>query len=210
MLVPRIVVLDPAATVPTPLWLFLSSGVRAVDHAVEDICSPGCNAYSEAASVHALKLLARGLPAVKADPSDLDARHGCQMGMWLSMVGSQSGVPKGASHAIGHILGGTAGVPHGYTSCVMLPWVMQWNKSVNADRQEIVSEALGKPGADAGELLYGLIGGLGMPRCLSDVDVTEEQFELLAVNTMDGRWTATNPHKIKGPEMVMEILRLAR
>ena len=132
------------------------------------------------------------------------------MGMWLSMVGSQSGVPKGASHAIGHILGGTAGVPHGYTSCVMLPWVMQWNKSVNADRQEIVSEALGKPGADAGELLYGLIGGLGMPRCLSDVDVTEEQFELLAVNTMDGRWTATNPHKIKGPEMVMEILRLAR
>jgi len=210
MLVPRIVVLDPAATVPTPLWLFLSSGVRAVDHAVEDICSPGCNAYSEAASVHALKLLARGLPAVKADPSDLDARHDRQMGMWLSMVGSQSGVPKGASHAIGHILGGTAGVPHGYTSCVILPWVMQWNKSVNADRQEIVSEALGKPGADAGELLYGLIGGLGMPRCLSDVDVTEEQFELLAVNTMDGRWTATNPHKIKGPEMVMEILRLAR
>jgi maleylacetate reductase len=41
MLVPQIVVLDPAATVPTPLWLFLSSGVRAIDHAVEDICSHG-------------------------------------------------------------------------------------------------------------------------------------------------------------------------
>jgi len=76
------------------------------------------------------------------------------MGMWLSMVGSQSGVPKGASHAIGHILVVTAGVPHGYTSCVMLPWVMQWNKSVNAARQEMVSEVLGKPGADAGELLW--------------------------------------------------------
>jgi maleylacetate reductase len=81
------------------------------------------------------------------------------MGMWLSMVGSQSGVPKGVSHAIGHILGSTAGVPHGYTSCVMLPWVMQWNKSANADRQEIVSAALGKLGMDAGELLHALIHG---------------------------------------------------
>jgi maleylacetate reductase len=210
MLMPQIVVLDPAATVPAPLWLFLSSGVRAIDHAVEDICSPGCNAYSEATSIHALKLLARGLPAVKAAPSDLDARHDCQMGMWLSMVGSQSGVPKGVSHAIGHILGSTAGVPHGYTSCVMLPWVMQWNKSANADRQEIVSAARGKPGTDAGELLHALIHGLGMPSRLRDVDVTEEQFELLAANTMDDRWTATNPRKIEGPEMVMEILRLAR
>ena len=210
MLVPQIVVLDPAATVPTPLWLFLSSGVRAVDHAVEDICSPGCNAYSKAASTHALNLLARGLPAAKAGSSDLDARHDCQMGMWLSMVGSQSGVPKGVSHAIGHILGSTAGVPHGYTSCVMLPWVMQWNKSANADRQEIVSAARGKPGTDAGELLHALIHGLGLPSRLRDVDVTEEQFELLAANTMDDRWTATSPRKIEGPEMVMEILRLAR
>ena len=31
--VPRVVILDPAATVHTPLWLFLSSGIRAVDHA---------------------------------------------------------------------------------------------------------------------------------------------------------------------------------
>ena len=147
---------------------------------------------------------------MKANPSDLDARHDCQMGMWLSMVGSQSGVPKGASHAIGHILGGTAGVPHGYTSCVMLPWVMQWNKSANANRQEIVSSALGKPGTDAGELLHALIDGRGMPRRLRDVDVTEEQFELLAANTMDDRWTATNPRKIEGPEMVIEILQLAR
>ena len=49
-----------------------------------------------------------------------------------------------------------------------------------------------------------------MPSRLRDVDVTEEQFELLAANTMNDRWTATNPRKIEGPEMVMEILRLAR
>jgi maleylacetate reductase len=209
MLVPRVVVLDPAATVPTPLWLFLSTGIRAVDHAVEDICSPECNAYSEAAAIHALKLLSRGLRATKADPASLTARHDCLMGMWLSMVGSQSGVSKGASHAIGHILGGTAGVPHGYTSCVMLPYVMKWNKSVNADRQAVVAEALGQPGADAGDLLHELIAGLGLPRTLKAVNVAPEQFELLAKNTMHDRWTRTNPRKIDGPEQVLEILRMA-
>jgi maleylacetate reductase len=209
MLVPRVVVLDPAATVPIPLWLFLSTGIRAVDHAVEDLCSPDCTAYSEAASIHALKLLSRGLRASKAEPAKLEARHDCLMGMWLSMVGSQSGVSKGASHAIGHILGGTAGVPHGYTSCVMLPYVMKWNKPVNADRQALVAEALGQPGEDAGDVLHELISGLGLPRTLREVKVTEAQFELLAKNTMHDRWTGTNPRPIDRPEQVMEILRMA-
>jgi maleylacetate reductase len=207
--VPRAVVLDPAATVPTPLWLFLSSGIRAVDHAAEDICSPRCNAFSEAADIHALKLLGRGLRGVKADPDDLEARLDCLQGMWLSVVGSQAGVDKGASHAIGHILGGTAGVPHGYTSCVMLPFVMKWNKPVNADRQAIISEALGRPGMDAGDALHELIAGLSLPRSLREVGIGEEQFDLLAENTMHDRWTYTNPRKINGPADIKEILRMA-
>jgi maleylacetate reductase len=207
--VPRAVVLDPAATVHTPLWLFLSSGIRAVDHAAEDLCSPLCNAYSEAADIHALKLLSRGLRGVKADPDDLKARLDCLTGMWLSVVGSQSGVDKGASHAIGHILGGTAGVPHGYTSCVMLPFVMRWNHSVNADRQAVISEALGRPGIAAGDALHELIAGLGLPRSLHEVGVGEDQFDLLAENTMLDRWTYTNPRKINGPDDIKEILRMA-
>lgn len=207
--VPRVVILDAAATVHTPLWLFLSSGIRAVDHAAEDICSPRCNAYSEAADIHALKLLSRGLRGVKADESDMAARLDCLMGMWLSVVGSQAGVDKGASHAIGHILGGTAGVPHGYTSCVMLPYVMRWNKSVNAERQAVVSEALGRPGVDAGDALHELISGLGLPRTLKEVGVGPSQFDLLAENTMHDRWTYTNPRKINGPGDIKAILEMA-
>lgn len=207
--VPRVVILDPAATVHTPLWLFLSSGIRAVDHAAEDICSPLCNAYAEAADIHALKLLSRGLRGVKADESDMAARLDCLMGMWLSVVGSQAGVDKGASHAIGHILGGTAGVPHGYTSCVMLPYVMRWNKSVNAVRQAVISEALGRPGVDAGDALHELISGLGLPRTLKEVGVGPEQFDLLAENTMHDRWTYTNPRKINGAGDIKSILEMA-
>ena len=87
------------------------------------------------------------------------------------MVGSQTGVPKGASHGIGHVLGGTAHVPHGYTSCVMLPHVLRFNSAVNADRQALVSEALGRPGDPAADVVAGLIAALGLPQTLRDVGV---------------------------------------
>ena len=79
------VVLDPAITVHTPEWLWLSTGIRAVDHCVEGVCSNEANAYGDAQALQGLALLASGLPRVKADPKDLAARLDCQMGTWLSM-----------------------------------------------------------------------------------------------------------------------------
>src|SRR5205085_508152 len=202
LMMPKSVILDPRATVHTPEWLFLSTGIRAVDHAVEDICSPECQPISEGASYHALKLLGRGLAGVKSDPLDLDARLEAQLGAWMSMVGSQTGVPKGASHGIGHVLGGTAHVPHGYTSCVMLPHVMRFNHPVNGERQALVSAALGRPGDPAAEVVSGLIAALGLPQRLRDVDVKPEQLDRIAELSMLDRWIHTNPRKIDGPPIV--------
>jgi len=209
LMMPKSVVLDPRATVHTPEWLFLSTGIRAVDHAVEDICSPQCQPISEGASYHALKLLGRGLGGVKQDPLDLDARLDCQLGAWMSMVGSQTGVPKGASHGIGHALGGTAHVPHGYTSCVMLPHVLRFNAAVNAERQALVSEALGRPGEPAADVVAALIAGLGLPGRLRDVGVKPDQLDRIAELSMHDRWIHTNPRKIDGPAIVRELLDAA-
>src|SRR3984885_13249337 len=199
MMMAKAVVLDPTATLHTPEWLFLSTGIRAVDHAVEDICSPQCQPLSEGASAQALKLLGRGLRGVKSDGQDFDARLECQLGAWMSMIGSQTGVPKGASHGIGHVLGGTAHVPHGYTSCVMLPHVLRFNHAVNADRQALVSDALGDRTAPAADLVAALIADLGLPARLRDVGVKEEQLDRIAELSMHDRWIHTNPRKIDGP-----------
>jgi maleylacetate reductase len=209
MMMAKSVVLDPCATVHTPEWLFLSTGIRAVDHAVEDICSPQCQPMSEGASVHALRLLSHGLRGVKADHEDLDARLECQLGAWMSMIGSQTGVPKGASHGIGHVLGGTAHVPHGYTSCVMLPHVLRFNLPVNPDRQARVSEAFGDRDAPAADFVAGLIADLGLPSRLRDVGVQADQLDLIAELSMHDRWIHTNPRKIDGPAVVREILDAA-
>lgn len=208
-LVPETIILDPAVTVHTPEWLWLSSGVRAIDHAVETLCSLDANDYTDGTSLQALRSLSEGLARVKADPGDLEGRLKCQMGAWLSMVGIVAGSRLGASHAIGHILGGSANVPHGYTSCVMLPYVLDYNETVNADRQREVAAALGRPDARASEILDDQIRALGMPRHLRDVGVAEDDLPRLAQNCMLDDWTFSNPRPISSPEQVMEILRMA-
>ena len=73
-IMPATVILDPAVTRHTPEWLWLSTGVRAVDHCVEGICSGEAHAYGDAQGLKGLSLLASGLPRVKANPTDLNAR----------------------------------------------------------------------------------------------------------------------------------------
>ena len=127
----------------------------------------------------------------------------------MSVIGSNAGVHKGASHGIGHVLGGTAGVPHGYTSCVMLPHVMRFNHAVNAERQKLVSEALGRPGEPAADVLAALIAELGLPRTLREVNVKADLLERIAAESMHDRWIHTNPRKIDGPAVVRRLLDAA-
>jgi maleylacetate reductase len=208
-IVPAAVVLDPAITVHTPEWLFLSTGVRAVDHCVEGICSREAHPYADAQALRGLGLLSDGLPRVKAEPSNLEARLGCQLGSWLSMGPLATGVPMGASHGIGYVLGAAFDIPHGHTSCIMLPAVMRWNRSANAERQAMVAAAMGRPGEDAGDLLDTLIAGLGMPRSLSAVGIGPEHFDRIAEQAMATPWVPRNPRPIHGPAQVREILELA-
>jgi maleylacetate reductase len=207
--VPRATILDPAITLHTPEWLFLSTGIRAVDHCVEAICSRETHPYADAQAVKGLAMLADALPRVKADPSDLDARMDAQIGTWLSMGALAAGVPMGASHGIGYVLGAAFDVPHGYTSCIMLPAVMRWNARDNAERQMIVAAAMGFPGQNAADVLDAFIRSLGMPRSLADVRVSPEHFDAIAEQAMRTNWIPRNPRKIDDPAQVREILLLA-
>jgi maleylacetate reductase len=209
LVMPRAAILDPAVTVHTPEWLWLSTGIRAVDHCVEGLCSREAHPYADAQAVRGLSLLAQALPRVKADAHDLDARMDCQIGTWLSMGPLSSGVPMGASHGIGYVLGAVFDVPHGFTSCVMLPSVMRWNKSVNAERQALVSAAMGQPGEDAADVLDDFIRGLGMPRSLQDVRIGPEHFDRISEQAMATPWIPRNPRKIDTSAQVREILLLA-
>ncbi len=209
LMMPRAAILDPAITVHTPQWLWLSTGVRAVDHCVEGLCSAEAHAYGDAQALQGLALLAQALPRARANPADLDARLDCQLGTWLSMGPLSSGVPMGASHGIGYVLGAAYGVPHGHTSCIMLPAAMRWNRPANAHRQALVATAMGHPGKDAADVLDAFIASLGMPRRLSDVNIGADQFDRIAGMAMGTPWVPRNPRPIASPAQVREILQLA-
>ena len=208
-LAPRAVVLDPLLTLETPERLWLSTGMKAVDHAVEQLCNPERAPYADALAEVGLRYLNHGLLASKADPGDLDARLECQFGMWLAISGASAGHGIGASHAIGHTLGGAFGVPHGLTSCVILPAVLAWNASLNAGRQSLIALMLDRAEAEAADAVRDLVGSLGLPTRLADVGIKQEHYRAIAEATMHDRGVRSNPRPIHGPDEIVEILKLA-
>jgi alcohol dehydrogenase class IV len=200
----RAVILDPEVTVHTPEWLWLSTGVRGVDHAVETLCSIDAHPYCDGLALHALRLFAEALPR----PDDLAARLTCQEASWLA-ASSIARVNYGASHGIGHALGAFADVPHGYTSCVMLPHVMRYNERATVAKQRLIAEAMGRPGVAAADVIAELIAALKQPVTLRAVGVTREQLPSIAAAAMNNIWVRNNPQPIRSPDDVLQILEAA-
>ena len=205
---PATVILDAAATLPTPEWLWHSTGIRAVDHAVEGICSIAPSPLIEAAALQALSLLASAMPRVKANPNDLDARLLCLQGAWLAGMGILR-VPYGASHGLGHSLGAVTGMSHGHTSCVMLPHVMRYNLDATRAQQARVAQAMGRADGDAAAAVAHLIDALVLPSRLSALNVQREQFAQIAEGAKDNLWVRTNPRPITSAAQLNELLEMA-
>jgi alcohol dehydrogenase class IV len=200
----RAVILDPEVTAHTPEWLWLSTGVRGVDHAVETLCSIDAHPYCDGLALHALRLFAEALPR----PDDLAARLTCQQASWLA-ASSIARINYGASHGIGHALGAFADVPHGHTSCVMLPHVMRYNERATATKQRLIAEAMGRPDVAAADAIAELIAALKQPATLRAVGVKREQLPKIAEAAMNNIWVRNNPQPIRSPEDVMQILEAA-
>jgi alcohol dehydrogenase class IV len=205
----QVVILDPAATMHTPPGLWLSTGIRAVDHAVETICSRKPQPFTDATCIHALRLLSKSLLVNRASPTDLAGRLDSQLAVWLATTGLGR-VEWGASHGIGHQLGAVANVPHGHCSCVMLPSVLRWNGSVNAAQQAIVAQAMGAKDGDAAAAVARLVEALEQPARLRDVGVRPEHYDAIAAGAMQNVFVRSNPRPITDPAQVREILDLAR
>jgi maleylacetate reductase len=206
---PIAAILDPAATLETPMELMLSTGMRAMDHAVERWCSIRPHPLGDGLALQAMGMLARNLPAIKARPDDLEPRLECQLAAWLSQVSAMPGVPNGASHGIGYILGGYAGIAHGITSCISLAPTLEWNEPVNAERQRAVTEKLGRPGDRACDVMRNFVKSLGLPTRLGDIGIGADRIPELA-RQYDGTGPiATNPRPVRGAVDLAEILRLA-
>lgn len=210
-LTPAAALLDPRGVQDTPLPLLLSSGIRALDHAVERICSVHRHPYGHVLSIEAVKALVASLHAAHADPQSLQARGDCQYGAWLSMAGFCAPSPFGASHGIGYLLGVAKGIEHGLTSCVYLPAVLAFNEPVLGDvRDDLVRALGGRDGDSPATLLRDCIAALNLPTTYTALGLDERDLEDVA-RAYDGTGPiATNPRAVAGGAQLLEILRSAR
>jgi maleylacetate reductase len=209
LFVPRTAVLDPAATLHTPLPLLLATGLRAVDHAIESYCAPGVHAIGEAHALLGLALLAQALPAIQRDPDALAPRQQAQLGMWQASLGSSTGAGSGASHGIGYALGATFDVAHGHTSCVMLPAVLRYNEPVNGDRQRVLAAQMGRPGVPLADAVAEMVATLGLPRTLADLGIGRDAFDTIAQRALEYEPVQRNPRPLRSAADVRAILELA-
>ncbi|TCS36550.1 alcohol dehydrogenase class IV [Paucimonas lemoignei] len=204
----QVVILDAAVTVHTPADLWLSTGIRAVDHAVETICSRSPQPFTDGTCLHGLSMLSKSLQTNHVSPDNLDARLESQLGVWLASTGLGR-VEWGASHGIGHQLGAVANVLHGHCSCVMLPSVLIWNRANNAQRQALVARAMGRDDGDAAQAVADLVAALGQPSRLRDVGVDRSHFDAIARGAMQNMMVRSNPRPITSEADIHEILELA-
>ena len=206
---PDTIILDPAVTLKTPPKLLFSTGMRAVDHAVESWCSINPTPISDAYSLHAARLLISNLKKVAESPDDMEARLDCMLGCWLSIYGAAIGVKAGGSHGMGHALGGTGGMPHGETTCVMLPHMLRYNAAVNADKQQVIAAAVGMPDTPLGDIIADLVAALGLPGRIRDTCVPESVLDAVADAALDDPLIGSNPRKIGSLAEVRQLLQQA-
>jgi maleylacetate reductase len=181
--VPRVVVLDPEATVFTPEKLWLSTGIRALDHAVEGFLFGGDHPITDVTGLEGARRLIEYLPLSKREPEDLETRLELQLAAWLSYFGPAN-TPMGLSHELGRRIGASYDVPHGITSCTILaPSLQVVQQRVQDERWSRLSEALdGEPH----ERVSSLVEELGLPGRLREVGVPEEDLEDIAGEYGDG------------------------
>jgi alcohol dehydrogenase class IV len=146
---PDLILLDPevAATAPRKLWL--SSGMRAVDHCVETMVNEKCTQEVFDHMSDSLETLLKGLKEYKTGEDKgeraelLDGISDCQLGSRNAMMGLLLWkTPMGLSHAIGHQLGSVCGVMHGVTSCIMLSSVLRFSYENNEKQRKAQEDVL--------------------------------------------------------------------
>jgi len=142
---PAGVILDATLTLATPERLWLSTGIRALDHAVETLYRPLVAPPVKVLCYAAITDLFTYLPQSKANPQSIEIRQKLQLAAWMSLwpMKLETYSPLGLSHALGHKLGATYSVPHGITSCMTLaPTVALQAEIGSQEDKEYLARAL--------------------------------------------------------------------
>lgn len=214
-IVPRVVVYDPELTVGMPPDLTGTSAMNALAHCFEALYSAKRDPLSTAAALRGIRAIGLSLGVACRHGDDIQARTDVLEGAFLA--GSALGqVQMGIHHGVCHVLGGSAGVPHGVANTIVLPHALRFNR--DAAKQELAEASISvdlatradDPG-EAADRIIEWIDSLGteleLPKRLSEQGVSKQQIPDLARIAIDGGPVKANPRKVESQEEMESFLR---
>ena len=155
--------------------------------------------------MESLRIFSNSLRETKDDCYNIEARSQSQKAVWM-IAKNMVNVTMGASHGIGYLLGSIGSVPHGHTSCVMLPAVLKWNEDFHPEKDKMIANALGRPKLKAYEAVKELIIDLGLPHCLQDVGIGRDKYKKIVKYALEHQTVLANPKPISKADDILEIL----
>lgn len=175
----EVVIYDAELTLGTPLQLWLSTGIRALDHAVEGFLAEGEHPFNDVMALEGIRRLFDSLPRAKAAPMDVGVRTENQLAAWFSFT-LPGPSAAGLSHTMGKQIGARHGIAHGVTSCLLLPHVMRYLTPRMPERMASL------PSPDA---VHELIHSLGLPQHIAAYGIGEPELRR-AAGELAGKFSA--------------------
>ena len=207
----KVIIYDAEFGLETPPDLFLSTGIRALDHAVELMYNPAATeAPCKLLSLTTIQKLFEFLPKYKANPKDKDAITECMLAAFTSLYPMGLNVIGGIglSHSLGYALGSPYRIPHGVTSCLTLGKVVKLKAENPADASQVARVCpyvgltrSGNDKADAikvGDAIIDLVKRLGLQKTLKDFKVSEDQVPKIAKLATGGKDSGELHEKVVG------------
>jgi len=213
-------VIDPELTLTCPPGLTAATGADALSHLIEAFTGraknpdsdhlqtklyAGKNLLTDVFARQGLSLLARSLPAVAADPSDLSARTDTMFASYCAGMAINTAGTAGA-HAIQSPIGGLTHTPHGFGIAALLPYVMRYNLPARIPEFAEIGLLLGVADPQTSEMeqaragitgIEHLLEVLGAPTDLATLGLAPRDFAFVAEQTMLAtRLTANNPRPL--------------
>ncbi|MCK5444436.1 MAG: iron-containing alcohol dehydrogenase [Rhodospirillaceae bacterium] len=192
-ILPSVVIADPELTVGMPRVITVGTGMDAFIHCLEAFCTTNYHPMSQGIALEGMRLVKENLSLVAENPNDIDARAHMMSAAAMGAVAFQKGL--GGVHALAHAVGATYNTHHGMTNAVILPYVLEFNRSAIEERIVSAAAYMGIEGGFDGfmEFVLKFRNQLGVPEKLDQLGVKTDQIDELAAMALEDPCAGANP-----------------